>query len=138
MTPMAAKDAPPKGEQRSQFRDLIRARRAELGLSLERFAERAVDPETGATVKAGWIHRLEKGEPVTPPELPQLLALAAACELPLERLQDAAGQQFHGVDSVWSQSGEAKAYVRQLERLSEEQRAQLRLFLDTFAPPEGD
>lgn len=138
MTPMAAKDTPPTDEQRSQFRDLIRARRAELGLSLERFAERAVDPETGVTVKSGWIHRLEKGEPVIPPEYPQLRALAAASELPVERLQDAAGQQFHGVTAVWSASGEAKAYVRQLERLSAEQRAQLSRFLDTFAPPEGD
>lgn len=136
MTPMA-KDAPPQDEQRSQFRDLIRARRAELGLSLERFAERAIDPETGVTVKSGWIHRLEKGEPVIPPEYPQLCALAAASELPVERLQDAAGQQFHGVQAVWSESGEAKAYVRQLERLSAEQRAQLSRLLDTFAPPEG-
>lgn len=135
---MAAKDTPPTDEQRSQFRDLIRARRAELGLSLERFAERAVDPETGVTVKSGWIHRLEKGESVIPPEFPQLCALAVASELPVERLQDAAGQQFHGVTAVWSSSGEAKAYVRQLERLSAEQRAQLRAFLDTFAPPGGD
>lgn len=138
MTPMAAKDTPPTDEQRSQFRDLIRARRAELGLSLERFAERAVDPETGVTVKSGWIHRLEKGESVIPPEFPQLCALAVASELPVERLQDAAGQQFHGVTAVWSASGEAKAYVRQLERLSAEQRAQLSRFLDTFAPREGD
>lgn len=123
-----APDTPP----RSQFADLIRRRRAELGLSLVNFAARAVDSETGEQVKSGWVHRLEKGEPVTPPQLPELRALALAAELDLEELQDAAGQQFHGVDPVWGSSGAAKAYVRRMERMSPKQREQLMRFLDAM------
>lgn len=138
MTPMAAKDAtPPAGrENRTQFADLIRQRRAELGLSLKEFAKRAIDPVTSEqAVTYSWVHRLETGLPVTPPQLPELRGLHVAAQVDLEVLQDAAGQQFHGVDPVWAESGEAKAYVRRLEAMTPEQREQLQRFLDTFLPP---
>src|SRR5213595_3908147 len=98
MNPMAAKDVPPSMEHgaRTQFADLVRQRRQLLGLSLKEFAKRAVDPETGEqVVNYSWVHRLETGEPVTPPQLPELRGLARACEVDLEVMQDAAGQQFH-------------------------------------------
>lgn len=119
----------------TEFADLIRARRAELGLSLDKFQERSVDPRSGVRVKSGWVHRLEKGEPVIPPRLPQLRALAAAAQLPLEQLQDAAGRQFFGIERVWAESGEASALVRRAGRLTPDQRDQLLRLLDAFAPP---
>ncbi|MFF9898463.1 helix-turn-helix domain-containing protein [Streptomyces longispororuber] len=131
---MAAHEIPRGEVARTQFRDLIRDRRAALRLSLKDFAARAEDPVTGEQVKAGWIHRLETGEPVTPPQLPELRALAVASECDLEVLQDAAGQEFHGVDPVRSTRGEVLAFVRRAERLTPEQRRQLALFLDAFAP----
>jgi transcriptional regulator with XRE-family HTH domain len=134
---MAAKDTPPT-EERTQFRDLIRELRQQSGLSLVRFAERAVDPLTKTAVKSGWIHRLESGDPVTPPQLPELRALAEAAGCDLEILQDAAGAQFHGVDPVYSASGEARAFVRKTERLTPKQRAQLQAFLDTIVPAESE
>ncbi|MEV2203694.1 helix-turn-helix transcriptional regulator [Streptomyces fradiae] len=123
-------------ERRSQFADLIRRRRAELNESLATFAEKAVDPETGKRVTRGWIYRLESGEPVTPPEVEELRALAAACEYPLERLQDAAGQQFHGVDPLRGGSSEATAYVRMLDRMPAEQRENLLRLIASLVPPE--
>jgi transcriptional regulator with XRE-family HTH domain len=134
---MAAKDTPPptERENRTQFADLVRLRRAALGLSLKEFAKRALDPETGEpTVTYSWVHRLETGLPVTPPQLPELIGISRAAEIDLEVAQDAAGQQFHGVDPVWSESREAKAYVRRLDALTPDQREQLMRFLDTFAP----
>lgn len=139
MSPMAAQDSrSTQDSQRTQFADLIRARRTELGLGLERFAARAIDPMTGEQVKAGWIHRLETGEPVKPPKLPELRALAAACDLMMERLQDAAGQQFFGMDPVWSASGEAKAYVERLARFTPDQREQLLRLMDSLVPPDQE
>lgn len=123
-------------ERRTQFADLVRRRRAELNESLDTFARRAVDPISGDRVTRGWIYRLETGEPVTPPEIAQLRALAAACQLPLGQLQDAAGQQFHGVDPLVSGSAEATAYVRKLDRLPADQRERLLRLIDTLVPPE--
>ncbi|MFD7428441.1 XRE family transcriptional regulator [Streptomyces sp. NPDC059818] len=119
----------------TEFADLIRSRRAELKLSLDRFEKKCVDPVTGTRVKSSWVYRLETGEPVIPPRLPQLRALAAAASVPLERLQDAAARQFFGIERVWAESGEASALVRRAGRLTEDQREQLLRLIDAFAPP---
>ncbi|MFD4786560.1 hypothetical protein ACFWN1_05660 [Streptomyces sp. NPDC058459] len=142
MIAMAAKDGTrsetvSSPERRTQLGDLIRARRAELGESLDTFAAKAVDQDSGTRVTRGYIYRLEKGERVTPPVYEELKALAAATWLPLERLQDAAGSQFHGVDPLRSGSGEATAYVRKLDQLPAEQRDRLLRLIDTLVPPES-
>jgi transcriptional regulator with XRE-family HTH domain len=124
--------------ERTQFRDLIRRCRAELNESLDVFARKAVDPVTGTRVTRGWIYRLEQGETVTPPVYEELCALAAACELPVEALQDAAGSQFHGVDPLKSGSSEATAYVHKLDRLPADQRERLLRLIDTLVPPDID
>jgi hypothetical protein len=78
--------------------DLVKRRRADRRLSLRGLAERCIDPETGVQeIKHGWIDGLEKRRPVTPPQLPQLRALAAGLSEPLRNLQDAAGEQFLGI-----------------------------------------
>ncbi|MDQ1037231.1 transcriptional regulator with XRE-family HTH domain [Streptomyces sp. V3I8] len=137
MSPMAAKDDSTRDpEHRTDFADLIRDRRAELKESLDTFASKAVDPVSGARVTRGWIYRLETGEPVTPPVFAELRALAEAAELPVQRLQDAAGSQFHGVDPLRSGSSEARAYVHKLDRLPADQRERLLSLIDTLVPPE--
>lgn len=143
MSTMAAMDGNPgeivtSPERRTQLGDLIRTRRAELKESLDTFAPKAVDPATGTRVKRGWIYRLERGENVTPPVYEELCALAAAARLPVERLQDAAGAQFHGVDPLRSGSGEATAYVRKLDQLPVEQRDRLLRLIDTLIPPPAE
>ncbi|MFJ5954312.1 helix-turn-helix domain-containing protein [Streptomyces noursei] len=119
----------------TEFADLIRERRADLGLSLAQFEKRSIDPVTGAQVKSGWVYRLETGESVIPPRKPQLRALQQATGLPLHELQDAAAAQFFGIERVWAESGEASALVRRTERLTEDQREQLLRLIDAFAPP---
>ncbi|GHC28776.1 hypothetical protein GCM10010308_52530 [Streptomyces vinaceusdrappus] len=129
------RDRTQEPERRRQFADLVRRRRSELNESLDVFARKAVDPVSGKKVTRGWIYRLETGEPVTPPEVEELRALREACEVPLEQLQDAAGQQFHGVDPLVSGSTEAKAYVHKLDSLPAEQRERLLRLIDTLVPP---
>lgn len=144
MSPMAGKDgtagAPAADpERRTHLGDLIRERRAELKESLDKFAQKAVDPEGETRVTRGWIYRLERGDNVTPPVYEELRALAAAAQLPVERIQDAAGAQFHGVDPLRSGSGEATAYVRKLDSVPPEQRERLLRLIDTLVPPQtGD
>ncbi|MEU7044987.1 XRE family transcriptional regulator [Streptomyces varsoviensis] len=131
MTIMIEQDDTPGA--RTHLSDLVRERRAELRLSLRAVEERAISPKTGEPIiKRGWLQRLEKAQPVIPPQLPELEALSRALELPLARLQDAAGAQFLGIESEWSTTGEARALVRHAERLSPEQRQQLARLLETF------
>lgn len=119
---------------RTDLSDLVRNRRAALRLSL-----RAVEEHPGNAgedgkpiIKRGWLDRLEKRKSVIPPQVPELTALSAALDLPLGRLQDAAGAQFLGITSVWSDSGEARALVAHAERLTPEQRDQLARFIAAF------
>lgn len=106
-------------------------------MGLDAFASRAVDPVTGTQVKRGWIYRLESGEPVIPPQFEELRALASACHLPVEALQDAAGSQFFGVDPLRSGSSEAAAYVHKLDQIPADQRERLLRLIDTLVPPEA-
>ncbi|MEU7384738.1 helix-turn-helix transcriptional regulator [Streptomyces sp. NPDC042207] len=143
MIPMAPNDTTtsansPTPERRTAFADLVKSRRAELRMGLDAFAARAVDPVTGVRVTRGWIYRLETGETITPPQVEELRALAQACELPLEALQDAAGSQFHGVDPLVGGSSEAKAYVRKLDSIPADQRERLLRLIDTLVPPGDD
>ena len=131
MTLMAAQDRSETG--RSQLRDLVRDRKGVLGLSYERLAARCIDPETGTqTVKPSWLHRLATDLPVQIPDFPMLRGLAAGLDVPLGRVQDAAGAEFFGMDVVWSASGEAQALVQSTETLTPTQREQLQRLLDSF------
>lgn len=136
MSLMAAENrATPMG--RTQLRDLVRERRAALGLSYERLAAQCVDPKSGEqTIKSSWLHRLESGQPVQPPDYPQLRGLAAGMDVPLGRVQDAAGAEFFGIDVVPSRSGMARALLERTDRMTEVQMEQLLRLLDTFDLPE--
>jgi len=130
---MAAEERAPQEDARYQLADLVRARKAELDLSYERLGARCVDPETGEqTVKSSWLHRLATYLPVQAPDLPALRGLAVGLDVPLGRVQDAAGAQFFGIDVVWSASGDARALVERADRMTAEQREQLMRLLDTF------
>ncbi|MGC5400167.1 hypothetical protein ACPXCP_31060 [Streptomyces sp. DT20] len=133
---MAVEDRAPRPSDRTQLADLVRDRKAHLDLSYEKLAVRCVDPETGVqTVKSSWLHRLATDMPVQAPDLPALRGMAAGLDVPLGRVQDAAGAQFFGIDVVWSVSGDARALVERADRMTSEQREQLMRLLDSFAPP---
>jgi transcriptional regulator with XRE-family HTH domain len=92
--------------------DLVKRRRAELRLSLRKFAETCIDPETGIQeIKHAWVERLEKRQNVTPLQLPELRALRAGLKVPMGDVQDAAGEQFFG---IFSRDADAAGNIRVL------------------------
>lgn len=122
-----------EAEARTDFSDLVRRRRADLGLGLRTLADRCIDPETGAVEwKYGTLDRLEKGLVITPPNLPQLRALAAALQVPLGVVQDAAGRQYFGIDTTRGEDPETRALIYGIEELSPEDKARVRDLIDTW------
>lgn len=79
--------------------DLVKRRRAELGLSLRKLEERCVYKGEQRWTRST-IENLEKRRSTLAPKLPDLQALADALELPLRQLQDAAGAQFLGISTA--------------------------------------
>lgn len=125
-------------QQRSELADLVRRRRAELGISLRTLAERAIDPEPSPgepaeQVKFGWISKLENGKPTDAPSEAQLRALGAGLELPARVLQQAAAAQYLGLAEVWSGDQNARVLVARIEEMSPEDLAQLAAIAETFA-----
>jgi transcriptional regulator with XRE-family HTH domain len=116
----------------TQFADLVRTRRHQLNLSLAGLSAASVDPQGEANVSHGWVHRLERGHSVIPPQLPQLRALAAGLRLPLSRLQEAAALQFLGMEPQQTPSIEVATLAERLQELSPEQREALLGFVDAF------
>jgi hypothetical protein len=114
------------------FAMLIQERRAELHLSYVALASEAIDPKTGVSITYSWIHRLERGHPVIPPQLPQLRALATGLRLPLARLQEAAAAQFFGMQAGDGSLAESDDLIERVQRLTQEQRDALTGFLDAF------
>ncbi|CAL9314277.1 XRE family transcriptional regulator [Streptomyces sp. SGAir0924] len=121
-------------EQRTDFSDLVRERRAELGISLRELESRALDPETGEQVRFGWISKVEKGRSVDAPAPAVLRALAAGLQLPLRVLQEAAAAQFLDMTSqVWSEDRTTRVLAARIEEMTDEERRQLADIAETFA-----
>ena len=101
---------------RTDLSDLVRKARQEAGLSLDEVSARAVDPESQQhTVDADWLDRLEQVA-LTPdeyPEYPQLDALVEALGLDVMEVRAAAGAQFFGLITIWSDDGESKTTLMQ-------------------------
>lgn len=130
-----------ESQSRTDLSDLVRDRRAELGLSLRKLAERCVDPdnpEGSALWKFAVINRLEKRLPTIPPGLPELRALAAGLQLPLTLIQEAAGSQFFGIDTVWSQDRQTRAFVRDYRAMSPQDQERVHALMKSWGPPPDD
>lgn len=91
---------------RSQLADLVRSRIRELELS-----SRALADACGPLWSRGTLDNLLAGREIKPPTLPRLAALANGLQLPLGPVQEAAGAQFLGIDTIWSQDGEVRTLV---------------------------
>jgi transcriptional regulator with XRE-family HTH domain len=122
-------------EQRTDFADLVRQRRAELNISVRRLAEQSVDPETGEhPFKFGWISKLERGESTDAPSEATLRALHVGLSLPLRVVQEAAAAQYLGMQSfIWSQDRTTRVLAARIEEMSDEERRQLADIAETFA-----
>lgn len=136
-------------EQRTDFTDLVRTRRAELDISLRELERRAVDPETGDYVRYGWISKVERGQSTDTPNSMQIRALAAGLNLPVRAIQEAVAAQFLDVVSeVWAKDRTARVLVARIEEMdpgevekiaalaeySPEQLAQLVALAESFDP----
>jgi transcriptional regulator with XRE-family HTH domain len=126
-------------DQRTDFMDLLKARRAELGRSLREMEARAVDPKSGAQAKFGWLSKVEGGKSVDPPRRDLLEAIAIGYELPARVVKAAAARQFFGYDpatdssAVWSEDLTTRIIVARAEEMSDEDRRQLADIAETFA-----
>lgn len=125
--------------ERTDFTDLLKSRRAELGYSLREVEARAIDPDSGEQAKFGWLSKAERGESVDPPKERRLKALAAGYQLPVKVLQIAASRQFFGYDPVadssvvWSEDLTTRILVARAGEMSDEDRRQLADIAETFA-----
>ena len=122
-------------EQRTDFADLVRQRRAELNISVRRLAEQSVDHDTGERpFKFGWVSKLERGESTDAPSEAILRALHIGLGLPLRVVQEAAAAQYLGMQSqVWSEDRTTRVLAARIEEMSAEERRQLADIAETFA-----
>lgn len=121
-------------EQRTDFTDLVRDRRAELGISLRELEARAIDDQTGDQARFGWVSKVEKGRPVDAPSPSILRALAAGLGLPLRVLQEAAAAQFLDMTTpVWSEDRTTRVLAARIEEMTAEERQQLADIAESFA-----
>lgn len=122
-------------EQRTDFADLVRHRRAELGISVRSLAEQSVDPETGEQpFKFGWVSKLERGGSTDAPSAAILRALSVGLSLPLRVLQEAAAAQYLDMESfIWSQDRTTRVLAAHIEEMTDEERRQLADIAETFA-----
>ncbi|MEU6649462.1 XRE family transcriptional regulator [Streptomyces sp. NPDC046900] len=120
-------------ESRTDFSDLIRRRRAELGISLRDLAARAIDPDTGEDVKHAWINKAEKAGSVDAPRPATLRALSVGLGIPLRTLQEAAAAQFLDFDAVWSGDQSTRILLHRVSELDAEAVEQLTEIVETFA-----
>ena len=125
--------------ERTDFTDLLKARRAELGYSLREMEARSIDPESGEQAKFGWLSKVERGLSIDPPKEERLKALSIGYELPVKILQGAVFKQFYGYDPgadssvVWSEDLTTRIIAARAEEMSEEDRRQLADIAETFA-----
>lgn len=121
-------------EVSTRLSDLVVDRRAELRISLVTLAERCVDPETNVQEwKSGRLHRLEHRLSIDLITPEQIRALAAGLDLPLREVQDAAGEQFHGVETTnLDASGKVKALTNRAWSMTPEDLDRLLAIAETF------
>ena len=120
---------------RTDLSDLVRTRRAELGLSLRALASRCVNPDApdaGPVVDHNWIDRLEKGVLREIPDYARLAGLRAGLQVPLGLVQEAAGSQFWQVDTVWGDDDDVRALVHGYREMSPEDQARVKALIQSW------
>lgn len=126
-------------EPRTDFTDLLRQRRRELGLSLRKMEALCLDPESGEQAKFGWLSKVERGQSVDTPKQDLIKALSIGYRLPEDVLKAAAAKQFLGYDPagdssvVWSGDMTTRIIVARAEEMSEEDRRELAEIAEIFA-----
>lgn len=125
--------------QRTDFSDLVRERRAELGLSLRDLEARSIDPEPEEgdepeQAKFGWISKVEKNQRIDIPTAGLCRALAEGLQLPRRVVAGAAAAQYLQSDPfVWSDDRTTRVLAARIEEMTAEERLQLAAIAETFA-----
>ncbi|MFM9566161.1 hypothetical protein [Streptomyces turgidiscabies] len=123
----------PAATARTDLSDLVVQRKIEIGVSYEKLAERCIDPESGEQkVKYSWLHRLATYKKVIPPDPSQLRALHVGLEVPLTLVQEKAGAQFHGVDTVWAKDEKVRAMVHEFGALDAEDQDKVQALMQSW------
>ncbi|WP_405924831.1 hypothetical protein [Streptomyces sp. NBC_00035] len=122
---------------RTDLSDLVDGRIKELGLSFRSLAAICIDPEAkegagGPLWTRSTLDRLSKGLPITPPDFPQLRALASALQLPRGLVQEAAGSQFLGIDTIWSEDGKVRALVHEFREMEPDDQEKVLVLMQTW------
>ncbi|MEU1276510.1 hypothetical protein [Streptomyces sp. NPDC005799] len=98
-------------------------------MSIRELVDGCIDPETpdvGPQYKRTTLDGLMKGAVgIKAPTLPQLRALAAGFRLPLGLVQEAAGAQFLGIDTVWTSDRQVRTFVHEFRDMDEEDQARV-------------
>ena len=119
---------------RTDLSDLLLRRKEELDESYRELELACVDPEdpgSGSLWKRGTLQNLLTGLEVKPPTLPKLRALSAGFRLPFGQVQEAAGAQFFGIDSVWSDDEQVRALVHDFRGMSAEDQEWVRAIVQS-------
>ncbi|MFD3654377.1 XRE family transcriptional regulator [Streptomyces sp. NPDC058620] len=123
---------------RTDLADLARTRMDELQLSYRRASVLAVDPEdpeSGSLWTRGTLENLANRRVIKAPGPAALRALAAALQLPLRIVQDAAAGQFMDIDTLWDEDEETRLMVRHYQSLTPEDREKLRAIAEAWGRP---
>lgn len=111
--------------------DLVKRRRAELGLSLRKLAEGCVYAGEQRWTRST-LDNLEKRRTLAP-KPPDLHALANGLQLPVRQIQDAAGEQFLGIKTTDAYGdGRVRVLAHRAGSISEEHLERLIAIADTF------
>ena len=119
---------------RTDLSDLLRDRKGQLGLSIRELEVACVDPqdpERQPQYKRGTLGNLLNGQGTKPPTVPQLRALSAGFRLPFGQVQEAAGGQFFGIDTVWSDDAKVRALVHGYQDMSPEDQEWVQTIVDS-------
>lgn len=125
--------------ERTDFTDLVKARRAELGISLRELEARSIHAESGTQAKFGWLSKVESGKSIDTPRKELVLALAAGLGLPERIVKAAVAAQFLDFDPaedssvVWSDDLTTRIIVARAEEMSPEDRRELADIAEIYA-----
>ncbi len=137
---MTRQPASPK--RRTDLEDLVRARIAELGISIRELATRTADPnpelqseeerKEGPMWNRGTLQNLLAGAKAKAPTPAEIRGLAAGLELPTRRVSDAAIGQYFERDVFYAADETVRAIVSHAEEMTEEDRRKVLVIIEQF------
>lgn len=121
---------------RTDLSDLLRDRKTELDMSLRELVDACVDPERpdeGPQIRRTTLDLLLKAdEGVKAPTIPMMRALAAGFRLPFGLVQEAAGAQWLGIDTVWTQDRKVRTLVHGFQEMDPQDQDRVMALMESW------